>query len=74
MDIFVGDLVRLFCGEEPADKFFLVIDIAKDIENEPPMYRLFCLNTGDDAGWQYEFFTVGKLYKIKKVDRSVFLK
>ena len=72
-EIQIGDIVRLFCEQIPQDKFYVVLDIACDIEREPPMYKLFCINTGDDAGWQYEYHTTSKLYRFKKIDKSLFL-
>lgn len=63
----IGDLIRLYCEGQPQDKFYIVLDVASDVEKEPPMYKLFSLNTGDEAGWHYEHHSMSKLYSFRKV-------
>lgn len=69
----VGDIVQLYCEGTPQDKYYLVIGISSDIYKEPPMYKLWSISAAEDVGWQYEFHTMGKLYRFKKLDRNEFV-
>lgn len=69
----IGELLRLYCEGQPQDKFYYVLEVANDIDREPPMYRLFCLNTGDDAGWHFEHHSMSRLYSFKRVSVEEFL-
>jgi len=71
----IGDLVQLYCMDKPQDKYYIVmaIDDMPD-ENEPPLYNLFCLNTGEDLGWEYETHIPTGLYKFIRVVHKAHIK
>jgi hypothetical protein len=71
----IGDLVQLYCMGRPQDKYYIVTDL-DDIpdENEPPLYNLWCLNTGENYGWEHETHVPSGLYSFVRVEHKFDIK